>query len=135
LFCLNSPQLSQECFQSFPGHFGFLKSLQKIKVTFLDLELYGSRDLRGICRVLRRHEETLLSNGISLRSFSIIIHNLEKKQQEQYDKIMSTMGEYGEKISEIEVECYKLRCSVQYISNESICNPCLSNYKTGGGES
>lgn len=56
-----------------------------------------SQDLRDIHRDLNRHEELLQSNGISLRIFSEILHNMEMQQQEQYDKIMSILEAHGEK--------------------------------------
>lgn len=77
-----------------------------------------SQDLRRIHRDLNRHEELLQSNGISLRIFSEILHNMEMQQQEQYDKIMSILEAHGEKISEIKMDCYKIKHSVQYTSED-----------------
>jgi hypothetical protein len=77
-----------------------------------------SRGLEGIHRELQRHEEILQSNGISLRTLSEILHNLEVQQQEQYNKIMSILEAHGEKISEIEMDCYKIKHYVQYTSED-----------------
>jgi hypothetical protein len=32
---------------------------------------------------------------------------------------MGTLGEYGENISGLEMDCYKIKCSIQYLSEES----------------
>jgi hypothetical protein len=37
------------------------------------------------------------------------MHNLERSQQEQFGKIMEILGNHGENISEIEMECYKIK--------------------------
>jgi hypothetical protein len=72
-------------------------------------------DLKEIWKVLRRHEETLLNNEISLKSFSIIIHNIENKLQTQNTKIVDILEEHKKKFTELEVECYLLKCTIQYL--------------------
>jgi len=44
---------------------------------------------------------------------------MEMKQHEQYERIMSTLGEYRENISELEMDRYKIKCSVHYLSEVS----------------
>jgi hypothetical protein len=55
------------------------------------------QDIIDVHKVLRRHEESLVNNENSLRSLFAIMHNMEMKQQEKYERIMGTLGEYGEK--------------------------------------
>jgi hypothetical protein len=70
------------------------------------------QDIIDVCRVLRRHEESLANNEISLISVFSTIHNMERKQQEQYDRIMDILGEYGGQILKIEMDCYNIKCYV-----------------------
>jgi hypothetical protein len=92
------------------------------------------QDFREVCRILRRHKEALSNNDLSIRSLLSIINNMERKNQEQYNKIMGILEKYGGKISEIEMDCYKLKCSIQYESDTCTSDTASIGPSTGQTE-
>jgi hypothetical protein len=77
------------------------------------------------------YEESLSNNDLSIKTIFVIIYNMERKQQEQYDKIMGILGEYRENKLEIEMECYKIKCSIQYESDTYTLDIASSGQYTG----
>jgi hypothetical protein len=65
-----------------------------------------------------RHEEYFLSIRISLGSFLVIIHDIEKQLQAHNTKIMDILEEYRNKFMELEAKCYKLKCTTQHLCKE-----------------
>jgi len=59
---------------------------------------------------------------------------MERQKQEQYNKIMGILEKYGGKISEIEMDCYKLKCSIQYESDMCTSNNASTRPSTGQTE-
>ena len=81
-----------------------------------------SEKTEDVHRQYQRHGEDLQSNDISMRTLSDLVHKLEAQQQKQFQKIMGILEEHGEKISILEMDCYKLKQVVCYTSEEYTSN-------------
>jgi len=88
------------------------KILSRGITSSLDLQMHHSRSREIL------HEELLQNNGISMRTLSNFIHNPEVQQLEHYNKIMGILQEHKGKFSSIEMDFYKLKHVVGYISED-----------------